>query len=293
MTIQLPQFPPLFGAADEAAIDAQAEVVLLFKAKTAILIVAAVVVLVPDGGISVAFASTVLFLTSLGVHIYGEYKAPQRQWYSARALAESIKTSSWRLLMGAEPFTQGDPAERVAAFMVVVKELIDQNQEVVKFLSPSQLGLVQVTDEFRMVMSSSFATRRELYSVDRIEDQRSWYVKRTASNRGASRRIFWAICAAYGIALVLLLLRMAIPSWQFLPIDAIAVVATSFIGWKELRRYDELASAYALTAVELGFIRDKCARLTDQAGLAGFVSDAENAFSREHTQWAARRDHAR
>jgi hypothetical protein len=89
----------------------------------------------------------------------------------------------------------------------------------------------------------------------------------------------------------LLLFKIASPDLQYLPIEVLAVVATSLIAWKQLKRFDELASAYSLTAHELGIIKSRFSAVENRDALAAFVSDAENAFSREHTQWAARRDH--
>jgi len=45
-----------------------------------------------------------------------------------------------------------------------------------------------------------------------------------------------------------------------------------------------------LTAYEIGFIREQISNVSTDKELSDFVKDAENAFSREHTQWAARRD---
>jgi SMODS and SLOG-associating 2TM effector domain 1 len=90
---------------------------------------------------------------------------------------------------------------------------------------------------------------------------------------------------------LVLLVRIARPAIPYFPVEVIAVAASSVIGWMQLKRFDELASAYGLTAHEIGIIKTRFESVNDAATLSRFVSDAENAFSREHTQWAARRDH--
>jgi SMODS and SLOG-associating 2TM effector domain 1 len=49
-------------------------------------------------------------------------------------------------------------------------------------------------------------------------------------------------------------------------------------------------SAYRLTARELAIVRDRI-DTTDDTTWAAFVSDAEDAVSREHTMWLARHGH--
>lgn len=89
----------------------------------------------------------------------------------------------------------------------------------------------------------------------------------------------------------MLLIQIAKPTITLLPIDVAAVIASSILGWMQIKRYDELASAYGLTANEIGIIKSRYISVRTQDDLSAFVSDSENAFSREHTQWAARRDH--
>ena len=52
----------------------------------------------------------------------------------------------------------------------------------------------------------------------------------------------------------------------------------------------ELAASYALAAHEIGLIRQQSLLPSTDDEFSLFVGDAENAFSREHTQWIARKD---
>jgi hypothetical protein len=51
-----------------------------------------------------------------------------------------------------------------------------------------------------------------------------------------------------------------------------------------------VAQSYAIATMDLGLIQEQGARIEGDAQLAAFVADAENAISREHTLWVARRD---
>ncbi len=52
----------------------------------------------------------------------------------------------------------------------------------------------------------------------------------------------------------------------------------------------KLASAYSLTAHEIGIIESRLATDASENEWSGLVNEAELAFSREHTQWVARQD---
>ena len=82
---------------------------------------------------------------------------------------------------------------------------------------------------------------------------------------------------------------------------AFSAVAAASMAWLQMKRYQDLAQAYALVAHELGLIEvqaedvrrlieTQAQRVHREEHLASFVANAENAISREHTMWVARRD---
>ena len=74
------------------------------------------------------------------------------------------------------------------------------------------------------------------------------------------------------------------------PIEPIIVLAASLTGWMQIKKFNELASAYTLTAFEIGIIQDRASDSMSEAEFSDFVGEAEQAFSREHTQWVARQE---
>lgn len=57
-----------------------------------------------------------------------------------------------------------------------------------------------------------------------------------------------------------------------------------------MKRYDELAQAYALATYELEELDSLATGVNTEAEFAQLVEQTEEACSREHTMWAARRD---
>ena len=286
-------YPALFYAADRAAGEAQRSLVRLHLTSTSLLVVGAVLSMWSDLPEPVKILGALLYFASLLTFVIGQHKQYRAIWYQSRALAESVKTSSWRLVTGAEPFDHATEEQNLEAFRELLRELLDANKGIGEHLSGDWSKEDQVTAPILDQLRAEFDARRSTYLEERIDRQRQWYAAKASVNRRGSKRCFWVLCLVYGIAIVLQLVKVNASEAQdfLLPIDAVAVVASGLIGWMQLRRYDELASAYGLTAHELGIIRSRFEAVADATDLARFVADSENAISREHTQWAARRDH--
>jgi hypothetical protein len=284
-------FPALYQAADNASNQVQKQLMMLSATNSIVLILGAITALLRSNSQCLAIISASLFLASLAITIHIKVANLQGHWYQSRALAESIKTSVWRLIMGADPYADILKSKNIEKFQYLLKELLFENKHITKVLSDPINDNEQITNAMLETIDASFEEKRELYLKDRIDNQRQWYSSKSGHNRKSSKNWFVALVLIYAVTIVMLLIQIAKPDITLLPIDVSAVVASSIIGWMQIKRYDELASAYGLTANEIGIIKSRYSSVTTEAELSAFVSDAENAFSREHTQWAARRDH--
>lgn len=283
-------YPALYVAASKASKTAQDNVLLVYKVNTALLVIAAILNLFSVHSSSFAILCAVIFIGSLLAFIYGRTQDFQGRWYKARALAESIKTATWRLMMNAEPFNDLDKQKNLDKFSDLLKELLIENKGICSQLSGASASMPQITTKITAVIDMAYEQKRDMYLEKRIKDQRDWYATKSTMNYKSSKFYFNALCAVYGLAVLLLLTRIANPDINYLPIDVLAVLASGIVGWTQIKRFDELTSSYNLTAYEIGIIEGRFLSVKDSEHLSQFVRDAENAFSREHTQWAARRD---
>lgn len=112
--------------------------------------------------------------------------------------------------------------------------------------------------------------------------------KKSKHNRKRSSQFFVLLVALQAIAIAFVLLRIVFPEWKIWPTEIFVVSAGAVITWVQLKRFQEVATAYALTAHEIGIIRTKLDESNSDLLFSDFVRDAENAFSREHTQWIAK-----
>ncbi len=281
-------FPALYRSADDLSKASQAEFLRALKLHLVFLVVAAVLSAVDIPHWFVAALQLVVLLGALFCSIYLFSKRPDQSWYSARAVAESIKTITWRYVCRAEPF-QGPEPEARHAFQLTLKAIVDQNREVAQALT-KHLDEPQISDGMSAVRACQLEERKATYAVSRIKDQLEWYARKAAFNRRTSKGFFWALIGTNGVAVILAIARIRFISVAYWPTNILVVAAASILSWMQAKRFSELASSYALAAHEISLIREKALQASTDEEFSLFVGDAENAFSREHTQWVARRD---
>jgi hypothetical protein len=97
------------------------------------------------------------------------------------------------------------------------------------------------------------------------------------------------MCVAQAIALICVIVRIAKPKWNYLPVDIFIICAAAALTWTQTKRFQDLSTAYSLATHEISLLRAYKQNISNEKEFSDFVNDAENAFSREHTQWQARR----
>jgi len=285
MQIQEDTFPGLYQSADKASLDSQHKYYLCLSFYLGLLVIAAAVSFFVPVNTYGALISALLFLVTLGILIYLKTNKPDDIWYNGRAVAESVKTLSWKWMMRADPFHEEDSAE--AEFIADLKKVLKQNQSLSTVLNSTEGAKEPITDVMRSVRSQSFDDRKTLYKIQRIDDQADWYTKKALFNRKRASSWFWLSVFLHGAAIVMLVFRVYDSSLS-LPVEVIATAASAVLTWIQAKKHNELSSSYSLTAHEIGFIKSEWQSVIE-ADFSDFVINTENAFSREHTQWIARK----
>jgi hypothetical protein len=281
-------FPALYEAADNASKKFQKHFFLGLGLNLSLLVIAATLSVVnyPSAWFSIAQAAALL--GSLGLVIYLAHVEPQRLWYGTRALSESIKTVTWRFMMRAEPYNNEDHLAR-QHFLLGLRKILSANSQVCAH-AVEMTSSNQITAKMLQVRSHSLKERERIYAEERIDDQYSWYKKKAKENREYSSRWFKGLILVNSLAVALALVKIAIPNEQTWPTDIFVTAAGAMMAWLQTKRFQELATSYALTTHEISLLREQIADSKDEQSFSVFVADSESAFSREHTQWQARRD---
>lgn len=228
-----------------------------------------------------------VLISSLGLFL----NKPDRKWYSARSLAESIRTITWRFVTRAEPFHEDYDIAKIK-FINSIKKITNQNQEL-KLLISADINENLISYRMQELRNGNLQKRKSAYLSYRIESQLDWYKKNSRKNDFKSNLLFSIVILLNIIALVLAASRLGYIEEKIWPTDIIVTIAIGLVGWIQVKKYSELSTSYSLTASEITQIKIDYSLypLNDEKSFSDFVGDTENAFSREHTQWYARKDH--
>ncbi|QGG93258.1 DUF4231 domain-containing protein (plasmid) [Agrobacterium sp. MA01] len=293
MTTTQFEYPALYNTANMMSAGSQRSFLWLVRAEYGLLVLAAVFSMNLHTTSLYFVIPTLVLIASLAIMITRSLLKPEQVWYRSRALAESIKTSSWKYCMRGEPFGDADNlAVRRTEFRTYLTEILGANRLIGDRMPPDQAAADQITTSMEDVRALSLEGRIQYYDTHRILEQRKWYAEKAGANKRASSIWVVASVIAYAVAIVLSLFRITHPSFTFWPIEPVIVIASSILGWMQVKKFNELASSYTLTAHEISIIRSKIPEVRTEGDFSHFVVEAEQAFSREHTQWVARQQHA-
>jgi ABC-type multidrug transport system fused ATPase/permease subunit len=282
------EFPALYASSDKLSGRFQLVFYRTVFWNLFFLVIAALLSYIDASSKAAAYFQALVLLGLLSCSVYLFAARPDRYWYAARAVAESIKTVTWRFVTKAEPFT-GRQEEDLHRFRNILKAIVDQNKEVTQRLS-QHLDGVQVTDSMKAFRDESTSRRLALYVKLRVSEQQLWYASRSHHNRRRASLFFALLIVTNAIMVAFAIAKVAYPRPTFWPIDVLVAVSAALLSWIQAKKYSEQASSYALAAHEISLIKEQSATIKSDPVLSAFVGDAENAFSREHTQWVARKD---
>lgn len=279
-------YPALYKSADNLSGDSQKVFYGVLASNLLALTIAAFISLVNSVEAWAAIVQTITLLIALGSTIYLFAIRPERQWYEARAIAESIKTITWRYSSRVHPYDDSDELDR-RQFLETLKKLIELNTAVTKKLS-KYLDEALITDKMQAMRELPLQERIKRYVQGRVQNQLRWYSNKSKINAKLAKRFFIALIVANSIALLSSLLKIYCPIFQYWPIDVFVAIACSLLSWIQARRYSENSTAYALASQEICIIKEQSLLVKNEEEFHEYVTNAENAFSREHTQWIAK-----
>ncbi len=291
MTFEDKDLPGLFQLADAAAKKEQKKFFRGIFWYLSLLIIAALFAFFADDYPTPIFKiiSTVLFLLTLFIMIWLRVSRPEDIWYNGRAVAESVKTRSWRWMMRAEPYIDCDNIEIVRKhFVKDLKTILKQNESLIGTLGISASLEEPISEKMIEIRKLNLSDRFNFYRQERITNQAIWYTNKSKFNKKRAKIWFWTTVSLHALAILLLLYNIYDPTAK-LPIEVIAVASSSVLTWLQAKKHNELSSSYSLTAHEIMLIKSEVNIIKTEDDLSEYVMNCENAFSREHTQWFARK----
>jgi hypothetical protein len=291
-------YPALFLAADLASLAAQRRHLLFTSAILMSLVLGAglgalsgVISSAKSAKSGLAVATTALVSLSFVLTAIRRALKPEKLWYGGRAVAESAKSMAWRYMTGAEPYFISSPGPEVdSKFISDLKSLVRDSDQLAVGVSSEYTDKPQISPRMREVRKQSLEGRKQTYLAQRISDQRRWYGKKARKSQTAESWYFVVILISQALALASGAYMISAPESKWNLVGVFSSLASALVAWLQVRRHEELAQSYAVAALELGFIEEQAEHVDADQEFSGFVGDAENAISREHTLWIARRD---
>ena len=125
-------FPALFRVADDSSLEAQRKYILLIRVSLIAMVGGTLLVeldfVIPGWTRAFVVLGAALMATAFFATLLVSQKSYKDRWYSGRAVAESVKTLSWRFMMAAEPFHDRADREMVEQhFLSKLKDMLRQD----------------------------------------------------------------------------------------------------------------------------------------------------------------------
>ena len=288
------RYPSLYRCADAASLRAQATHQFLQKLYLGSLVfgsVASVFTATGSHAVKAYLYAVLAVVLVVGLLILWVMRARQddKVWFDGRAVAESVKTATWRFMMKVKPFHEESRSERL--FLADLKEIREARPNWGKHIAAEiNPGGSAIANFMKEVRSSSLEERWNFYSRARICDQKTWYAKKAEASFGSGAYWFWAIVILQIVIVILAIVQAASGGLRINPIPIVTTSAAAMAAWSNMKRHDELAQSYALAAQELDEIEVIATYQASEDTFSQIVEQSENSISREHTMWCARRD---
>ena len=285
-------FPSLWRSSDAASVACQKRFLFMVRAHLSLLaatgLLAAWVPACPLYESIVSWMLAVTMLLALAVNFAIKLLKVDDAWFRTRAFAENAKGAAWRFMM--RP-TIGANDECDLAKQVFLDELDQVRRrfpQAVKEIAKHPMPGPEITEAMECVRKRSLKERAGIYHADRLQDQVSWYTRKAKFNFDAESKWFWIILGAEIVAVFLAFVRISLVR-DYNPTGGLAAIAACCVAWLQTKRFSDLANTYSVASIDLKMIQERLGQVTVEEDLSKLVDDAENAISREHRLWVARR----
>lgn len=288
--------PDSYSSYDASAISAQRGHfrLILFELSSAVVIsiLSLIIAIFQQDTISRIGFLIISFLFLIGIirQLLATKKQFERKWFAFRAVAESIKSLAWQYATACGDFNESnlDASKLFLQRIKRIKEIFQINPDPATISIESSNDLKQSMVETREM---EWQNKRNIYIKERLEDQIKWYTNKAKINKKRSdlydSTIIFLQILGILISLVLLFIHPIVNGAPALAFTVTLIV--SIIGWSRSKQYAELVEPYLNAAREINDIRQEIELAGREADFKKLVEEAEQAISREHTMWLAKR----
>lgn len=294
--MQYSDYPCLFQKSDTASVRQQNSYLTASKVEFVFVVLAALV-----GGFifsgnprictfcAVLTAATLFF--AFIARIIVQLTHWDKKWFDTRAIAESVKTATWRFIMAVDPY------HKAVQDIETDKKFVDDLTEIFKARPEAHATIAtclskgdqQISSRMKEIRNLPIDDRKSIYLQQRINDQKDWYKKKAKFNADRDGLWFFVIMGCEVVGIIIAVIIVSFPSIILNPIGLVTTLTAVFCAWAQIKKHRELAQSYALAEQELASIASLASNVKTENELMEYVVNTENAISREHTMWCAKR----
>ncbi|MDA2811046.1 DUF4231 domain-containing protein [Nocardiopsis sp. RSe5-2] len=283
--------PGLYQAAASASSRGRRRYELAIRLRLGLVVAAAVSGMLASLKGEIAAITALAFFGALLVEIYVLNDRPDLAWYEGRALAETVKSLTWRYAVGAAPFAVSSGPDKAVGgrFRDQISRLLKESPQA--GIAPTESPVIG--DRVQKIRARPVADRRAIYLRGRVVDQQRWYAgqARIGERRATAWRVVMLLfevagfLGAVGYALGAVALDLS---------GTMAALVGAGAAWTATRRHDLSARTYSYASNELSIVRDRLEDidLSDEACWADTAAEAENVITSENAAWRAARSPA-
>jgi hypothetical protein len=142
----------------------------------------------------------------------------------------------------------------------------------------------------REIRDADFGRRKAEYLDGRIRDQKTWYSAKSKWNQKRSTAWYAVVLALQIIALIWAIVTAAYGPFPLNIAGLLMTAAASFTAWSQAKRHEDLTNSYSVASQELLNIESLAEKVNGDDAFKSVIDQAEEAISREHTMWCAKRN---
>lgn len=287
-------FPNYFIAGDNVSLKAQKAYINYIRFDLILICIGAVLSIynwqTTNTKMWIYIIAGVFLLISFVLSFILKLKQYEDIWYRGRALAESIKTLTWRFMTKSEFFDNTiSDKEAKERFLKRINDIRDEFKDLTDILKAKDLKLEVITPKMKKIRNKSLQERMEFYLLNRIQNQIDWYASKADTNKNKYEFWFWGVIVAQVLSIISIIFLIIYPDFQFNFVGFLTTLSASFLSWLQVKKYQENKEAYTTALSELKMIETLSENIDSEEKFARFVLDSENAMSREHTIWLAQK----
>ncbi len=283
--------PSFYTSAEEISGTGQKEYLRLMRTDIGVMLIGALFASFSGLNSNTNFFLLVMCAICIGIGmlitIYLSRSSYRKDWHIGRAVAEAIKSLSWRYMMNADPF-QGEANDNGMR-----NKLIDELDKVLEdndFKAVIQAPGDQITSSMQELREQDRPVRQTAYLEARIIDQQKYYYGKSKMNAKQKDNWYFIIAGTQLLTLIVAIVIIFVENSIFNPTGFLSAVAASGLAWLQIKKYEELSLSYRTVANELSLQRARLVAINSEDDFAAFVAKTEESLQNEHKHWLTQRE---